>query len=183
MAEDHTDDGLMGRVADGDSEAFTVLYHAWSRRVMAYAYRALRDLHEAQDVAQETFLLLFRYADRYEGRGRFPAFLFRIAGNVVRGRFRKRTPVPVADREDDDAPDEGAPISEIQDSATVRMDLEKGFLHLPERQREALLLVGIEGLSYRDAAAVLQVSEEGFAQLVLRGRRNLRHAMALSEDL
>lgn len=182
MAEDHTDDRLMRRIADGDSEAFTALYHAWSRRVMAYGYRALRDLHEAQDVVQETFLLLFQHAHGYEGRGRFPAFLFRIAGNVVRGRFRKRVPAPVAHREDDDEPDDGTPIPDVQDVATVRMDLEQGLRHLPERQREALLLVGIDGLSYRDAAAALQVSEEGFAQLVLRGRRNLRHTMALSEN-
>ena len=80
------EDLLMAKIAQGDEDSFAQLYELWRRRIMAYAFRSLRDIHEAQDVMQETFLQLYKAAPTYRCEGKFGAFVFRIAGNLVRER-------------------------------------------------------------------------------------------------
>ena len=82
------EDALMTRIAEGDEDSFVQLYNMWCKMVMAYAFRSLRDLHEAHDVVQETFIQVYKAAPSYRAEGKFGAFVFRIAGNLVRGRFR-----------------------------------------------------------------------------------------------
>jgi RNA polymerase sigma-70 factor (ECF subfamily) len=169
------EDALMLRIAEGDQDSFNTLYNLWCRRVMAYAYRALRDLHEAQDVVQETFVQVYRAAPSYRAEGKFGAFVFRIAGNLVRLRYRNARH---ADSLSEMLEDESLPLPESlryspEESVLDGIDLERVLSLLPARQREALILVA-EGVSYAEGADMLHTSTEAFAQLVLRGRRTLR---------
>lgn len=169
------EDLLVKRIAEGDQAAFAELYASWSRRIMSYCVRTLRNTEEAEDVVQETFLQLFKAAPSYRAEGKFAGFIFRIAGNLVRSRFRGN-PAPdsltrMLDDEEQETPHNLRYIPE--DGILDRIDLETALGLLPDRQREALLLVG-QGLSYREGAEVLGVTVEAFAQLVLRGRRVLR---------
>ena len=169
------EDLLVKRIAEGDQAAFAELYASWSRRIMSYCVRTLRNTEEAEDVVQETFLQLFKAASTYRAEGKFAGFIFRIAGNLVRSRFRGN-PAPdsltrMLDDEEQEMPHNLRYIPE--DGILDRIDLEAALGMLPDRQREALLLVG-QGLSYREGAEVLGVTVEAFAQLVLRGRRILR---------
>ncbi len=164
------DDLLMLQFARGNEKAMEILYKHWAPRVVAYAGRCLGDFHEAQDVAQESFMMLSKSAVGYEPRGRFGAYLFRIAGNIVRSRFRKKTPIPGIMEEIEDEPrDEG--ISE--DAALWKIDLERALEKLPVDQKEALLLVVCGGLSYDEAALVQGVSQDALAQRVSRSRKSL----------
>jgi RNA polymerase sigma-70 factor (ECF subfamily) len=176
-----SEDDLMVRIADGDEASFNELYGMWSRRVMAYAFRTLGDFYEAQDIAQETFIQLYKSAPTYRGEGKFGAFLFRIAGNAVRGRFRKNKP---PDSLDEILDDElmGCPESlqySPEDSVINGIDIERLLGELPVRQKEALILVA-SGVSYLEGGQMLGISNEAFAQLVLRGRRALK--MKLERD-
>ncbi|MDO9508657.1 MAG: sigma-70 family RNA polymerase sigma factor [Thermovirgaceae bacterium] len=164
------DDLLMLQFASGNEKAMETLYKCWAPRIMAYAGRCLGDFHEAQDVAQESFMMLSKSAVGYEPRGRFGAYLFRIAGNIVRSRCRKKAPLlGVMDELYDGPNDEGI----AEETAMWRIDLESALEKLPADQREALLLVVCGGLSYDEAALVQGVSQDALAQRVSRSRKGL----------
>ena len=173
------DDALMSRVGRGDREAFETLYRRWSRRVMSYAYRSLSDKGEAEDVVQETFLSVFRAASRYRPCERFGAYLFRIAGNAVRSRCRKKWPIPLDFPEEED----DSPLPEIGEDWTLfeeRERIESALATLPQPQREALLLAVTGGLSYREIALQEGVSEDAVAARVCRARKALRKVLSIS---
>lgn len=171
------DDELMELIQNDDETAFKILYARWSRRIMSYASRALQDGREAEDVVQETFLALFKSRKRYEARGRFPSFLFRIAGNAVRSRFRTRKPIPVDDP------------SNLYEEATydhdveARLDMEEALSKLPFEQRETLLLSVMGGMNYREIGALTGSSESAVAQRICRARRRLYGIMASPEEV
>lgn len=169
------EDILMMKIAGGDEDSFNTLYNMWCRRIMSYAFRALRDLHEAQDVVQDTFVQVYKAAPTYRAEGKFPAFVLRIAGNQVRYRYRRARPVDsLADIIEDDA--STAPESMIyspEDAILSAIDIDRLLADLAPRQKEALLLVA-NGISYADAAEMMDITTEAFAQLVLRGRKSLR---------
>lgn len=169
------EDTLMIRIAQGDGGSFEELYRLWSRRVMSYAYKALRDLHEAQDVVQETFLQIYRAAPAYRAEGKFAAFAFRIAANQIRQRFRTSRPVgTLADAEDDSSQRTPEALTYApEDGLLDKIDIDMALASLPERQRDALVMAA-EGLSYAEAAERMEITPAAFAQLVLRARRALR---------
>lgn len=173
------DDALMGRVGQGDRDAFETLYRRWSRRVMSYAYRSLSDKGEAEDVVQETFLSVFRAASRYRPCERFGAYLFRIAGNAVRSRCRKKWPMPLDfPEEEDDSP--SPETGEDWNLFEERERIESALATLPRPQREALLLAVTGGLSYREIALQEGVSEDAVAARVCRARKALRKVLSIS---
>jgi len=165
------DDELMELIKNDDEAAFRILYARWGRRIMSYASRALQDRVEAEDVVQETFMALYRFRKRYEEKGRLPSFLFRIADNAVRSRFRSRNPIPVEDL-DDFQPD---PIYE--NTADVKIDIEKALGQLPFQQREALLLAVMGDMTYKEIGALTGSSESAVAQRICRARRKLYEIM------
>lgn len=165
------DDELMELIKNDDEAAFRILYARWGRRIMSYASRALQDRVEAEDVVQETFMALYRFRKRYEEKDRLPSFLFRIAGNAVRSRFRSRNPIPVEDL-DDFQPD---PIYE--NTADVKIDIEKALGQLPFQQREALLLAVMGDMTYKEIGALTGSSESAVAQRICRARRKLYEIM------
>lgn len=179
MGEIVSDDSLMKRIGRGDTEAFDALYRRWARRVMAYAYRSLSDRGEAEDVVQETFLAVFRSAPRYVPRERFGAYLFRVAGNAVRSRYRKKGPVVLMDfseqQEDGmEALDEEAPFSRFEEGETMNRALER----LSPDQRECLLLAAVGGLSYREIAHEAGISEDAVAARISRARKSLKRILS-----
>jgi RNA polymerase sigma-70 factor (ECF subfamily) len=178
------EDVLMMRIAKGDENSFTELYELWCRRVMAYAFRSLRDLHEAQDVVQETFIQVYRAAPAYRAEGKFGAFVFRIAGNIVRGRFRNGRQVDSLTEiiDDEELPHPESLKYSPEDSVLSSIDIERMLALLPARQKEALILVA-SGVSYTEGAEMLQISNDAFAQLVLRGRRALKMKMARMSEV
>src|SRR2546428_7908120 len=82
---------LAGRIRRGDQSAFAELHRLYHRRVLAFAQKRLADATEAEDVAQDVFLALFRSIDRYEGRSSLLTWIFGIAHHAVCNRFRRRS--------------------------------------------------------------------------------------------
>lgn len=169
------EDILMIKIAGGDEDSFNTLYNMWCRRIMSYAFRALRDLHEAQDVVQETFVQVYKAAPTYRAEGKFAPFVLRIAGNLVRHRYRNMRQADSLTEmmeEEHFATPESLAYSP-EESLLNGIDIYRMLSTLPPRQKEALLLVA-NGVSYGDAAEMMEITLEAFAQLVLRGRRALK---------
>lgn len=144
------------------------LYRAHAAEVFRYAYAVLGNRADAEDVTQTTFVNALRALERGE-RPRKPAnWLITIAHNLIRQRFRQQQSQPRQVELDRDVPS-----LEADDAGPSIEDLVRALQRIPETQREALVLREMEGRSYKEIAAILDVSETALESLIFRARRSL----------
>ena len=167
---------LMRRVGRGDAVACRVLVDRHLGSIMRFAHRLIGDATEAEDVAQDTFLRLWRHADRWEPKAKLTTWLHRVAYNLAVDRLRARRDMPVAQLpERADARSEAPAQMEQQQTSKAVND---ALASLAERQRTAIALVYYQGLSNREAADVMGVQVDALESLLARGRRALRSKLA-----
>src|SRR5258706_3562007 len=131
----------MKRVARGDARAFRALADDHLGKIMNFAYRLLHDRSEAEDVAQETFLRLWKEAARYEPRARVTTWLHRIAHNLCIDRLRSRREQPTGEFDEERTSVEPAGLL---DRKRLAMEIDRALASLPERQRAAIALVSYQ---------------------------------------
>jgi len=160
----------------GDRTAFEQIIVRYESRIMTLAVRLLGRRDDAADVAQEVFLRAFKYLHRADPRRPLAPWLFRIAVNVCRDVMRRRQQRQ-ATFVDDEAVE---PIDQSSDPCAglerkqQRLILQKALERLPEKERLAIVLRDIEGLSTADVAAILHSSETTVRSQVSRGRLRLK---------
>lgn len=171
------DADLLARVGREEPAAVRALVARKLPRLLALATRMLGDRTEAEDVAQEAFVRIWKQAPRWrEGEARFDTWLHRVAMNLCYDRLRGH-------REDtvDEIPDEPdpAPLPDARLEARARdARVQAALAALPPRQREALVLNYYQELSNIEAAAVMGISVDALESLLARARRNLRAQLA-----
>lgn len=192
------DAALMARVREGDRDAFAELVDRHKDPLVGYLARLTGSPDRAQDLAQETFLRLYRTAGSYRERGQLTAFLYRIATNLVRSEARRerrwRLLVPrlgVSGRlgqlgrlgpfgSGDAAPDDEAPGDGPR--RLLRRELQRrlagALAALPLELRAPLLLYEIEEWSQRDIARALGCREGTVKSRLFRARHRLRQELA-----
>lgn len=174
---DASDADLLARCIDGDGEGLRRLMERHLGLVRAAARRILASPGEADDVAQETFLKLWRGASEItvptNGLG---PWLRRVAANLAIDALRKSKRLDVTD----DLPEQAVPPDQLGDlEASDRAGrVEAALARLPERQRVAIGLFHFEELSQRDVAAAMEISEDALESLLARARRRLRQLLA-----
>lgn len=178
-AADH-DAALLARFADGDQGAARELTENLLPGALRQAFRMLGDQSEAEDVAQDALLRLWRQAPEWRaGEAKVSTWLYRVIHNLCIDRIRKRRPqVPV-----EDAPEPVDPDPSVLDrlAATEQSRLIADAIStLPERQRQALMLRHFEGMSNPEIGDALECSVEAVESLLARARRQL--AKMLRED-
>lgn len=180
MGVDDPDSTLIERVGRGEPAATRMLVSAKLPRILGLATRLLRDTAEAEDVAQEAFVRVWRHAGSWQpSRARFDTWLHTVVLNLCRDRLRRRR-----ESSDDAIPEPVDPTPAVDDDL---IETERGravaaaIAALPERQREAILLVHYQDLSGVEAAAALDVSVAALESLLARGRRALRGQLAARE--
>lgn len=172
-----TDAVLVARMSGGDPSAFAGLMDRHLSGVLGVARRMLRDDAEAEDVAQEAMLRLWRLGDGLAiGAAGVRPWLRKIAANLCIDRIRRARQVEVMDA----PPEIEEPAGQLngleQQDRAARVDA--ALKGLPERQRLALVLFHFEGLSQLEVAAQMGVSDEAVESLLSRARRSLRKALA-----
>lgn len=172
------------KAAEGDALAASALVRRHLPRMVGLARRMLNDASEAEDVAQEVFLRVWREAPNWKpGAAKFETWMHRVALNLCYDRLRRR-------RELTD-PDAGLAVA---DPAPLPSDawlaqqraarVQAALAQLPERQRAAIALVHFQECSNIAAAEMLDVSVEALESLLARGRRALKAALAdVAQDL
>jgi RNA polymerase sigma factor (sigma-70 family) len=169
-----SDDALLVAYANGEPAAARVLTGRLAPRAFAQAFRALRDRAEAEDLAQEAMLRLWRVApDWRQGEAQVTTWLYRVVANLAtdRLRARRRSGVPI-DAIPDPADDRPGAEAELVEAAR-RTALAEALAELPEGQRKAVELRHIEGLSNPDIAALMDISVRAVESLTARGKRAL----------
>ncbi|MFQ5625387.1 MAG: RNA polymerase sigma factor [Methyloligellaceae bacterium] len=166
------DQALMARVSRGDAQAFQQLVDSGIDRVLAVARRILGDDMEAEDVAQDVLLKLWRQAEQWEGgRAQVSTWLYRVTVNCCIDRLRARKEQTV-----DELPEISGSATQLQalEEEDLRDHMDAALQALPERQRMALVLFHYENLSMSTVAETLDASVEAVESLLARGRRTLK---------
>ena len=172
-----SDANLMALYANGDQSAARALTGRHLSRVFAHAYRLLRDQAEAEDVAQEAMLKLWKVAPEWrEGEAKLSTWLYRVTANACTDRLRKRrtTGLDAAPEQIDDSPG----VEETLMAHDRQRALHEAMQSLPERQRNAVELRHFEELSNPEIASVLETSVEAVESLLGRARRALAQKLA-----
>jgi RNA polymerase sigma-70 factor (ECF subfamily) len=146
-------------------------------RALAHAYRLLGDRDEAEDVAQEAMMRLWRIAPEWrQGEAKVTTWLYRVVANLCTDRLRRRRGVDI-----DKVPD---PVDDRPDAhqAMVRQAraqaLQQALRGLPDRQRQAVVLRHIEGLANPEIAEIMNIGVAAVESLTARGKRALTAALA-----
>ena len=171
------DDGLLAAYAAGDPRAPRAMADRFTGLAFRLAVRMLGDRAEAEDVAQEALIRLFRAAPGWQpGTARVTSWLYRVTANLCLDRLRWPRLAPL-----DAAPyvAVGGMGAEERLTDQARTDaLQRALARLPERQRLAVVLRHLEGLANPEIAAILEVGVEAVESLTARGKRALAEALA-----
>lgn len=168
------------RAANGDRAAQAALVNRNMPIIFRVAYRMLQDQAEAEDVTQETFLRAWKILPDWQPKAKFSTWACTVALNLCRDRIRKKKPVlmdELPERVDTDLRPEEALASQ-----QAVANIEARIAALPDRQREALSLCALEGMSNIEASEVMQVSVSALESLLARARRSLRSDLELDRD-
>jgi RNA polymerase sigma-70 factor (ECF subfamily) len=174
----------LARVAAGDAGAFAAVVEAHQERLIRLCERLLGDPEEARDAAQEVFLKAFRKAGEARPQGQLYTWLYRIAVNHCLNKLRRRRLVRFLHWQDPeerdlpafDPPDEAADPATALEARRRWQATPRAIAKLPENQRAVLVLVRFEGLSYKQTAEVLGISEGAVESRLVRAMRRLESA-------
>lgn len=177
------DADLMSRVASGDEAAMGELVGRWERPVLAFIYRFLAcSEDDARDLAQESFLRVWRYRGKWRQVAGFSTWLFTIVSNLCRNRKRDlgRRPMLVTvqtnDSEGADNPHLASTTEnphDLAEATQTAVRVRVAVAGLPDGQRTAVLLRHFGGLRYREIAEVMGTTPAAVDSMLVRARRSL----------
>lgn len=175
---------LVSRWRAGDEAAFAELVARHERPVFRLALRMLGERADAEDVAQETFLNLYRYGHRFRGDSRFSTFVYRVAANAALNRRRSlgRSRARVDALAEQQAGGVALPSRprDPEDStlgSQARSRVQAALLELPPDLRIVTVLYDIEGVPYAEIARLLRVAEGTVKSRIHRARNALRERL------
>jgi RNA polymerase sigma-70 factor (ECF subfamily) len=185
---DEQDAQDMARLVNGHDAALNDLMERHGEKLFHYLIRSLQDENDAADLAQETFVRVFQNRWRFNPSQKFTTWLYAIASNLVRDRYRWRSRHPQVslDAENDqteaslkdnlpnteEAPDQGLQTRERVDA------VRKAVAALPAELRQPLILAVYQDLPQAEIAAILKCSVKAVETRIYRARQQLRERLA-----
>jgi RNA polymerase sigma-70 factor (ECF subfamily) len=161
------------RGAPGSHEA---IYHRYKRRVFALAMRIV-GAHDAEEVAQEAFIRVFRGLPKFRGDAALGTWIYRLAVNAALSHKSRRANAPVTERDDAVSEQGVAAVAESRDAA-LRRQLEAALAGLPVGYRTVIVLHDVEGLEHEDVASILGCHVGTSKSQLHKARAKLREALA-----
>ncbi len=191
VAEPASDHALLEAARNGDEDAFAQLVGRYRNQITSYICRMTNDYEGAVDLAQETFVRVYRAANRYQTSHAFSTYIYRIATNLAISELRKRKRRRLvsltgffgsADGNDcrDFHPADQQPLQDaVLVDAERRAAVQKAISTLPEKYRAPLILRDVQGKSYDEISRILQTSEGTVKSRISRARGFLREKVKI----
>jgi RNA polymerase sigma-70 factor, ECF subfamily len=189
ISDSTSDHALLEATRTGDEDAFAELVGRYRNQITSYIYRMTSDYDGAVDLAQETFVRVYRAADRYQQSHAFSTYIYRIATNLAISELRKRKRRRLVSLTGFFQSNDGAETREfnppderpLQDTEMVdaerRNAVQRAISTLPEKYRAPLILRDVDGRSYEEIARILDTSEGTVKSRISRARGFLREKM------
>jgi RNA polymerase sigma-70 factor (ECF subfamily) len=180
MTQETDDATLITAIAAGDRAAFKTLMQTYLPRAYRTAFRLLADAAEAEDVAQEALLRVWRHARNFDPRrASLSTWLYQIVTNLALDRLRRRT--RIGQHQPLDHAAEIADVAPLVESAMIaaaeRRQVAAALAALPDRARAAIVLVHYEDLSGKAVAAILGITPKALESLLYRALKTLRQTL------
>ena len=176
----------LNALQNGDRAEFAKLVNMYSGPIYRLALKMLKNQQDAEDILQETFIKAYKALPEFEGRSKISTWLYRIATNEALMFLRRKQPVTVSVEQPGNDDEEQAPLQIIDwcclpegelMSGEALAYLQESIDELPESLRVVFLLRDIEGLSTREVAKILDLSETAVKTRLSRGRLRLREML------
>lgn len=181
-----TDEELLRRSSELDERAFEVLYTRYESLVYNLSYYKMKNKDDALEVAQNAFLKLWRGAASYRGDGGVSAFIHTIvknaAADMIRGRQQAALPLYVTDGNGEEQPLPVADEDDTPEEAAMRRDdvtaVRAAIAELDDHHRDVIILYELEGKSYTETAAALDIDVGTVKSRLFRARKRLREILS-----
>jgi RNA polymerase sigma-70 factor (ECF subfamily) len=186
-----SDEQLMTQLAQGSHRAFEELLSRYETAVITFCYAFMRSRESAEDIAQETFLRVFRNSRRYQPVAKFTTWLYKIAANLCinelkKGKLRQSMSLDEPAGPDPEgtkiieriASNDDSPLTDVERSEAQGL-ICKAIDHLPDDQRTTLIMVEYHHMQYQDIAEILGVSVSAIKMRVKRARETLRETLKI----
>ena len=192
MRQSNSEMDLIGRMQAGDTAAVGELASMYGPRIQQLAFRYVKNWEDAEEVAQDVLLKVYRKIDAFRGDAALSSWIYRITFNTAMSRLRTARAARAADKQKGDTnasgddinrqPAEPADWSSLADDHVLRGEMRQRLIgaltHLPPVYRIPVILRDIQGLSTEEASAVLRVKPQTLKSRLHRGRLILRERLA-----
>jgi len=187
LVDKNSESQLITQAQKGDKMAVSQLVNKYSPRIYAIAFRLMQNQEDAEDVLQETFIILLNKLDTFQGKSTLYTWLYRVATNVALGKLRTKKNIDdsrtsdkiefenISSLELADWPDH---LEEKFDEVGFRKCLDRAIEELPDHYRAVFILRDLEGHSTKNTAKILEISEANVKVRLMRARLYLRDQMA-----
>ena len=171
------DADMVKGVSEGDEEAFEQLVEKYQHSVLSTIFRYVGDRAEAEDIAQEVFLKVWRHTKNFKGKSRFSTWLYRIVVNQCLG-YRGKHKETLEPLDATIEKEVGSETPEVEAERRKEAEIvRKAVDELPSRQRIALILSKFEGKSYKEVAQIMGVSLSTVESLIFRAKASLKRKL------
>ena len=187
MTDTALESTLIASAQKGDKKSVSLLVNKYSSRIYAVAFRLMQNEEDAEDVLQETFIIMLNKISTFKGKSSLYTWLYRVATNVALGKLRKKKNVDDS-RSFDKIEFENISSLELAywpdhleekfDTDKFRKCLQKAMNELPDHYRTVFILRDLEGHSTRNTAKILEISEANVKVRLMRARLYLRDQLA-----
>ena len=183
-----TDEALMAGFKSGSHAAFELIFERYSSHIIGFAYRFLNSREEAEDIAQEVFLRIYKAKERFDASRPFRPWLFSIASRLISNRTRSRKrhpqePLEIAAQDGvghshiDAIEDRSLKPGELLERQQLAQYVKEALQKLPENQRTAVLLARFEDMSYEEIGVTMDISLTAVKSLLFRARQSLKESL------
>jgi RNA polymerase sigma-70 factor (ECF subfamily) len=182
LLRDDPDLDLVPAAAGGDLDAFEALVRRYQSRIIGLARSYTRNTADAEDLAQEVFVRLYRSLGQFRGESLFRTWLYRIALNLARSHHARRDRQQAvwgdSGAADGESFDPAAEAPTVEATLVRREAIERALAELPEDLREVVMLRDVHGLDYREIAQATGAPMGTVESRIFRARQRLRVALA-----
>jgi RNA polymerase sigma-70 factor (ECF subfamily) len=170
-----SDEHLLKQIAAGNTAALGTIAQRYQTMVLSLAYRNTRNWNDAEDIAQEAFIRVFKSADSYQGRSGFKTWLYRIVVNLCLDHHRSKKSHISLDAIDTHVAAKSSP--DLLETAEISTMVQHAIHHLPEKQKIAVILHRYENLSHPEISDVTGWTISAIESLLVRAYGNLRETL------